>query len=118
MNFYLDEQQLVIRHAIEKICDQFDDDYWFARDADGEFPEEAASPGMRVTVGVHDGTVCKRRRRCSLGKDCTSSAGRPHDRGPFGSESAHSGSRLRRAFVGRSSIRKHRIARGTQQRQK
>ena len=40
MNFYLDEQQLVIRHAIEKICDQFDDDYWFARDADGEFPEE------------------------------------------------------------------------------
>ena len=40
MNFYLDEQQLVIRHAIEKICDQFDDDYWFARDADGAFPEE------------------------------------------------------------------------------
>ena len=40
MNFYLDEQQLVIRHAIENICDQFDDDYWFARDADGEFPEE------------------------------------------------------------------------------
>ena len=40
MNFYLDEQQLAIRHAIEKICDQFDDDYWFARDADGEFPEE------------------------------------------------------------------------------
>ena len=40
MNFYLDEQQLIIRQAIEKICDQFDDDYWFARDADGEFPEE------------------------------------------------------------------------------
>ena len=40
MNFHLDEQQLVIRHAIEKICDQFDDDYWFARDTDGEFPEE------------------------------------------------------------------------------
>tara|TARA_B100000029_G_scaffold477936_1_gene523498 strand:- start:360 stop:728 length:369 start_codon:yes stop_codon:yes gene_type:complete len=40
MNFNLDEQQLVIRHAIEKICDQFDDDYWFACDTDGEFPEE------------------------------------------------------------------------------
>lgn len=40
MSFELDEQQLSIRAAVEKICGQFGDDYWLARDADGEFPEE------------------------------------------------------------------------------
>mgnify|MGYP006152750167 CR=1 FL=1 len=40
MNYELDEQQLAIRTAVEKICAQFGDDYWLARDADGHFPEE------------------------------------------------------------------------------
>ena len=40
MNFQLNEQQQAIRAAIEKICAQFDDDYWLARDTDGGFPEE------------------------------------------------------------------------------
>jgi len=40
MNYDLDEQQLAIRAAIEKICAQFGDDYWLARDTDGHFPEE------------------------------------------------------------------------------
>ena len=40
MDFQLNEQQQAIRAAIEKICAQFDDDYWLARDTDGEFPEE------------------------------------------------------------------------------
>jgi acyl-CoA dehydrogenase len=40
MDFQLNEQQQAIRSAIEKICAQFDDDYWLARDTDGAFPEE------------------------------------------------------------------------------
>ncbi len=40
MDFQLSEQQQAIRAAIEKICAQFDDDYWLARDTDGGFPEE------------------------------------------------------------------------------
>ena len=40
MDFQLNEQQQAIRAAIEKICTQFDDDYWLARDTDGAFPEE------------------------------------------------------------------------------
>ena len=40
MDFELNEQQQAIRSAIEKICAQFDDDYWLARDTDGAFPEE------------------------------------------------------------------------------
>lgn len=40
MDFQLNEQQQAIRAAIEKICAQFDDDYWLARDTDGAFPEE------------------------------------------------------------------------------
>ncbi|HBF55492.1 MAG TPA: acyl-CoA dehydrogenase [Afipia sp.] len=40
MDFQLNEQQQAIRAAIEKICAQFDDDYWLARDTDGGFPEE------------------------------------------------------------------------------
>jgi acyl-CoA dehydrogenase len=40
MDFQINEQQQAIRAAIEKICAQFDDDYWLARDTDGAFPEE------------------------------------------------------------------------------
>jgi len=29
-----------VRTAIEKICARFGDDYWLARDRDGEFPHE------------------------------------------------------------------------------
>jgi acyl-CoA dehydrogenase len=40
MNFSLTEQQQSIRTAIERICAQFGDDYWLAKDRDGGFPEE------------------------------------------------------------------------------
>ena len=40
MNFDLTEQQVAIQDAIRKICDQFDDDYWLARDTQGDFPED------------------------------------------------------------------------------
>jgi len=40
MNFELSEAQISIRNAIEKICARFGDDYWLARDSDGQFPEE------------------------------------------------------------------------------
>lgn len=39
MNFELTEQQLAVKHAIERICQQFGEDYWLERDRDGEFPE-------------------------------------------------------------------------------
>lgn len=39
MNFAYSEQQESIRAAIAKICARFDDQYWFDRDHDGEFPE-------------------------------------------------------------------------------
>lgn len=40
MSFELTEEQVSIRQAVEKICRQFDDDYWLARDRDGAFPED------------------------------------------------------------------------------
>ncbi len=40
MNFEFSEQQEAIREAIGKICAQFGDDYWLARDQDGHFPDE------------------------------------------------------------------------------
>ena len=40
MNFSLTEQQESIRTAIARICAQFGDDYWLAKDRDGGFPEE------------------------------------------------------------------------------
>jgi len=39
MNFELSEEQRSIQAAIQKICLQFDDDYWLQRDTDGVFPE-------------------------------------------------------------------------------
>ena len=40
VNFELTEQQETIREAISRICSQFGDDYWLARDQDGQFPDE------------------------------------------------------------------------------
>jgi acyl-CoA dehydrogenase len=38
MDFTLNDDQLAVRAAIEKICAAFDDDFWLARDRDGHFP--------------------------------------------------------------------------------
>jgi acyl-CoA dehydrogenase len=40
MNFELSEEQESIQSAILAICKDFDDDYWHARDSDGQFPED------------------------------------------------------------------------------
>jgi len=40
MDFRFSDDQLAMREAILKTCGRFDDDYWAARDRDGEFPHE------------------------------------------------------------------------------
>jgi acyl-CoA dehydrogenase len=40
MDFSLSPEQQRIREAIAKLCERFGDDYWLARDRDGEFPAE------------------------------------------------------------------------------
>src|SRR6202167_100228 len=40
IDFALTDLQQSVRAAIEKICARFGDDYWLARDRDGEFPDE------------------------------------------------------------------------------
>ena len=40
MNFELNDQQLDVQVAVQRICEQFNENYWLARDADGAFPEE------------------------------------------------------------------------------
>lgn len=40
MNFELTPDQEAIRDAVAAICARFDDAYWLARDADGEFPHD------------------------------------------------------------------------------
>ena len=40
IDFALTDLQQSVRAAIEKICARFGDDYWLARDRDGEFPHE------------------------------------------------------------------------------
>lgn len=40
MNFELSEQQLAVKEAIERICQDFDEGYWLEHDRTGEFPEE------------------------------------------------------------------------------
>lgn len=39
MDFNLTGQQEAIRDAVARICAEFDDAYWLARDSDGQFPE-------------------------------------------------------------------------------
>ncbi len=40
MNFSLSDDQLAIRAAIEKICADFDADYWLRKDTEGGFPAD------------------------------------------------------------------------------
>ena len=40
MDFALSAEQETIRDAVTRLCEQFDDAYWLARDADGRFPHE------------------------------------------------------------------------------
>jgi len=40
MDFNLSDEQIAIRDAIEKICADFDEDYWLNCDNEGDFPEE------------------------------------------------------------------------------
>jgi acyl-CoA dehydrogenase len=40
MDFATNDQQDSIRDAIQKICSQFDDNYWLTKDHDGGFPHE------------------------------------------------------------------------------
>lgn len=39
MNFELNNDQQMLVEAVENLCADFDDDYWHARDADGQYPE-------------------------------------------------------------------------------
>jgi acyl-CoA dehydrogenase len=40
MDFALTEDQQTIRDAIAKLCQSYDNEYWLARDRDGEFPDD------------------------------------------------------------------------------
>lgn len=40
MSYFLSEDQLAIRDAVEKLCADFDAEYWLERDTDGSFPAE------------------------------------------------------------------------------
>lgn len=40
MSVDLTPEQLQIKDSISRLCQKFDDNYWLARDNDGEFPEE------------------------------------------------------------------------------
>jgi acyl-CoA dehydrogenase len=40
MDFQLSEDQQAISEHVDRLCAQFDDDYWLARDASGDFPFE------------------------------------------------------------------------------
>jgi acyl-CoA dehydrogenase len=40
MSVVLTTEQAQIRESVLKLCENFDDDYWLARDTDGQFPEE------------------------------------------------------------------------------
>jgi len=43
MDFSFSAEQQQIRDAISKLCAQFDDDYWLAKDRSGDFPHELHS---------------------------------------------------------------------------
>ena len=40
MTFSINEDQMAIKQAISKICDNFSPEYWLERDSNGEFPQE------------------------------------------------------------------------------
>lgn len=48
MDFEFSGQQASISDAIARICADFGDDYWLARDRDGQFPEEFVTA---ITIG-------------------------------------------------------------------
>ena len=47
MVFPLTEEQEMIRENVLRICADFGDDYWLARDEDGEFRRTLPGPGGR-----------------------------------------------------------------------
>ena len=58
MNFALTEDQERICEAVRRICRRFDDQYWYDRDHDGEFPEDfdwGALSDRRATTAVYMG---------------------------------------------------------------
>src|SRR5256885_15421642 len=40
MDFSFSAEQQAIRDGVEKICARFPDDYWLAKDREGEFPHD------------------------------------------------------------------------------
>ncbi len=40
MTFSINDDQMAIKQAISKICDNFSPEYWLERDSNGEFPQE------------------------------------------------------------------------------
>jgi acyl-CoA dehydrogenase len=40
MDLNFSDEQLAIRDAIDKLCEKYDDEYWFTRDKEGGFPED------------------------------------------------------------------------------
>ena len=54
----LTEEQQMIRENVLRICSDFDDDYWLARDEDGRFPEDfclalAEAGYLGIAIGDH-----------------------------------------------------------------
>lgn len=39
MNFELNDEQLAVQEAVQRVCAEFGETYWLERDRDGEFPE-------------------------------------------------------------------------------
>ena len=40
MDFSLTTDQQAVRDAVQRLCTDFDDEYWLAHDQSGEFPED------------------------------------------------------------------------------
>ena len=60
MDFSLSAEQQQIRDAILKLCAQFDDAYWLAKDRSGDFPHElhaalAAAGWLGIAMPVEHG---------------------------------------------------------------
>src|SRR5258708_32675941 len=76
IDFALTDLQQSVRAAIEKICARFGDDYWLARDRDGEFPDEfhraLAGRGWvrRCIPGAYGGARPRPRRAAGVESAC------------------------------------------------
>ena len=53
MDFSLTEDQLAIRAAVEKICADFGDEYWLAKDREGGFPHDFHARARRRGLARH-----------------------------------------------------------------